>query len=202
MQRCKIGFASPRHFGSPSYIFFAANPCTRRDENFDGILFFLPFFFYQMSDTVYVIRYIGMLSRARDPLLSHCIFSARESPLTPSFIPFRVIVFEWNKNCIGGDAGRLSIWATNYFHRRLQNGSTHHSCDFRACKGSIHFRLPLGRVARNCVTSARQTDCFVTRTKCSQSVDNRGQIMGRNYLFILPFAGFNIITIMRTVDNL
>lgn len=60
---------------------------SRRDGNSDK---FLSSFFYQMSDTVYVIRYIGMLSgvsraRARDPLLSHCIFSARES--SPAFRP-------------------------------------------------------------------------------------------------------------------
>lgn len=63
------------------------------------------------------------------PASLHCMFCTR-SPLS------RVIVFEWNKNCIGGSTGRLKWFdmSSTISIRRLQNAEYRsHDSD---CKGS------------------------------------------------------------------
>lgn len=164
-----------------------------------------------MSDTVYVIRYIGMVSgvsraRARDPLLSHCIFSARES--SPAFRPSPSHPFSSPPSYCLRVKQKLHRWRCRptldmgfqLFSSTSKRLSTR-SCDFHACKGSIHFRLPLGRIARNCYTLAKRTidrllhDTYKVFVIGWQSESNRDSDNRGNYGIIYRLLNLNNIII-------
>lgn len=131
--------------------------------------FFLFFFFNQMSDTVYVIRYIGMLSGASLELVtrfSPIVSSSLENPLPLSALPFSNPSSPLPSYCLRVEQKlhRRRCRPTLDMGFQLFSSSTSKRLntpfvrDFRACKGSIHFRLPLGRIARNCVIRCQARD--------------------------------------------
>lgn len=124
-----------------------------------------------MSDTVRDSIYRDVISSARARDLLSSIVS---SPLDPHLL-LRVIVFEWNKNCIGGGGtGRLE---------RFDMSSTISiaESDGLSLVNEVSIPLPLGRIARNYVIrspSSRQTDCFVTRTEISDWTTRAAGVAG------------------------
>lgn len=145
------------HFGS--YFAMDLYP-SRRDGNSDKFLSpFFPFFLWnvrhRVRDSIYRDAIGSFTSPSSWPasfplylLRSRILSRAFPLPTSPPPLPsycLRAKQKLHRRRCRPTlDMGFQLFSSTS---KRLNT----RSYDFHACKGSIHFRLPLGRIARNCV---------------------------------------------------
>lgn len=114
------------------------------------------------------------------PVSLHCVFSTRSPPFRELLSSSGTKIASMAVPAESSD----SIWVQLFPFVDFKTAE--HRSHGSDCKGSIHFHLPLDHIAWNYVIrlpSLRQTDCYVTHTKCS--IERRKGSVGDYYRFAI-----------------